>query len=127
MAFGPVTAAAAGAWKLGDLTVRRMGFGSMRLPQRGRAFETGTPPRDRGEAIAVLRRAVELGINHIDAAAFYFSSLRSASELINAALAPYPDDLVIVTKVGPGRDASGKWLPPARPGQLRGQVEENPR
>lgn len=125
MTFGPVDAAAAGTWKLGDLTVNRMGFGSMRLPQRGRAFEPGTPPRDRGEAIAVLRRAVELGVNHIDTAAFYFSSLRSANELISAALAPYPDDLVIVTKVGPSRDASGEWQPPATPRQLRGQVEEN--
>ena len=73
----------------------------------------------------MLRRAVELGVNHIDTAAFYFSSLRSANELINSALAPYPDDLVIVTKVGPGRDPSGQWLPTATPGQLRGQVEEN--
>jgi aryl-alcohol dehydrogenase-like predicted oxidoreductase len=75
--------------------------------------------------IAVLRRAVELGVNHIDTAAFYFSALRSANELINSALAPYPDDLVITTKVGPGRGPSGEWLPPARPEQLRGQVEEN--
>jgi aryl-alcohol dehydrogenase-like predicted oxidoreductase len=73
----------------------------------------------------VLHRAVELGVNHIDTAAFYFSSLRSANELINTALAPYPDGLVIVTKVGPGRDPSGEWLPAARPDQLRGQVEEN--
>jgi aryl-alcohol dehydrogenase-like predicted oxidoreductase len=73
----------------------------------------------------VLRRAVELGVNHIDTATVYFSPLRSANELINTALAPYPDDLVIVTKVGPGRDPSGEWLPAARPGQLRGQVEEN--
>ena len=64
-------------------------------------------------------------MNHIDTAAFYFSSIRSANELINSALAPYPDDLVIVTKVGPGRDPSGAWLPLARPDQLRGQVEEN--
>jgi aryl-alcohol dehydrogenase-like predicted oxidoreductase len=68
---------------------------------------------------------VELGVNHIDTAAFYFSALRSANELINSALAPYPDDLVIVTKVGPGRDSSGDWMPAARPDQLRGQVEEN--
>jgi aryl-alcohol dehydrogenase-like predicted oxidoreductase len=73
----------------------------------------------------VLRRAIELGVNHIDTAAFYFSSLRSANELINTALTPYPDDLVITTKVGPSRDPSGKWLPPAAPEQLRGQVEEN--
>ena len=117
-----MTAAAAGTWMLGDLTVNRMGFGAMRLPQTGRAFGAGAAPRDRAQAIAVLRRAVELGVNHIDTAAFYFSSLRSANELINTALAPYPDDLVIVTKVGPARDPSGQWAPAARPGQLRGQV-----
>ncbi|MGC5010744.1 oxidoreductase [Streptosporangium sp. DT93] len=118
-----ITAAAAGTWKLGDLTVNRIGFGAMRLPQNGEAFGDGTPS-DRGRAIAVLRRAVELGVNHIDTAAFYFSSLRSANELINRALAPYPDDLVIATKVWPGRDPSGKWWW-ATPEQLRGQVEEN--
>jgi aryl-alcohol dehydrogenase-like predicted oxidoreductase len=73
----------------------------------------------------VLRRAVELGVNHIDTAAFYFSPLRSANELINTALAPYPDDLVIATKVGPWRDPWGAWQGMARPDQLRGQVEEN--
>ena len=61
----------------------------------------GGGPGDRGQPVAVLRRAVELGIDHIDTAAFYFSPLRSASELINTALAPCPDDLVIATKVGP--------------------------
>ncbi len=100
-----------------------MGFGSMRLTGSA-AFDEGTPS-DRARSIAVLRRAVELGVNHIDTAAFYFSAIRSANELINSALGPYPDDLVIVTKVGPGRDASGEWLPLARPDQLRGQVEEN--
>jgi aryl-alcohol dehydrogenase-like predicted oxidoreductase len=64
-------------------------------------------------------------VNHIDTAAFYFSALRSANELINSALAPYPDDLVIVTKVGPGRDTWGRWTDAARPDKLRGQVEEN--
>jgi aryl-alcohol dehydrogenase-like predicted oxidoreductase len=118
-----VTAAAAGTWQLGDLTVNRLGFGAMRLTG-GAAFGRGTPG-DRDRSISVLRRAVELGVNHIDTAAFYFSPLRSANELINRALAPYPDDLVIATKVGPGRDPSGAWLPWATPGQLRGQVEEN--
>ncbi|WP_199552369.1 aldo/keto reductase [Streptomyces sp. N35] len=120
-----IDAAAAGTWKLGDLTVNRIGFGTMRLPQTGEAFAPGAAPRDRDQALAVLRRAVELGVNHLDTAAFYFSSLRSANELINQALAPYSDDLVIATKVGPGRDPSGRWLPHATPGQLRGQVEEN--
>jgi pyridoxine 4-dehydrogenase len=120
-----ITATDAGTWTLGDLTVNRLGFGAMRLTQDGRAFSADATPSDRDRAIAVLRRAVELGVNHIDTAAFYFSSLRSANELINSALAPYPDDLVIVTKVGPGRDPSGAWTDAARPDQLRGQVEEN--
>jgi aryl-alcohol dehydrogenase-like predicted oxidoreductase len=123
MAQETIPAAAAGTWRLGDLTVNRLGFGAMRLTGRN-PFGNG-PPGDRGQAITVLRRAVELGVNHIDTAAFYFSPLRSANELINTALAPYPDDLVIATKVGPGRDPSGEWLPWARPEQLRGQVEEN--
>jgi aryl-alcohol dehydrogenase-like predicted oxidoreductase len=115
-------ASAAGTWQLGDLTVNRMGLGAMRLTG-SLPFENGTPS-DRSRSIAVLRRAVELGVNHIDTAAFYFSALRSANELINTALAPYPDDLVIITKVGPGRDPWGEWYS-ARPDQLRGQVEEN--
>lgn len=118
-----MSADAAGTWTLGDRTVNRLGLGAMRLTGTA-AFDHGVP-RDRRTSIAVLRRAVELGVNHVDTAAFYFSSLRSANELIGAALAPYPDDLVIATKVGPGRDPSGGWLPFARPEQLRGQVEEN--
>ena len=110
-----IAAAAAGTWQLGDLTVNRMGFGAMRLTQHGSAFARAAVPSDRRQAIAVLRRAVELGVNHIDTAAFYFSALRSANELINTALAPYPDDLVIVTKVGPGRDPSGNWMDAASP------------
>ncbi|TMR20513.1 oxidoreductase [Nonomuraea turkmeniaca] len=116
------TAAAAGTWNLGDLTVNRIGFGAMRLTGSA-AFDLGTPS-DRDRAISVLRRAIELGVNHIDTAAFYFSRLRSANELINRALAPYPDDLVIATKVWPGRNPSGEWVW-ATPEQLRGQVEEN--
>ena len=123
MTHPAVTAAAAGTWTLGDLTVNRLGFGAMRLT--GPAPFDGGPPSDRTESIGVLRRAVALGVNHIDTAAFYFSALRSANELINSALAPYPDGLVIVTKVGPGRDAAGRWMDAARPDQLRGQVEEN--
>ncbi|CAG7645785.1 aldo/keto reductase [Actinacidiphila bryophytorum] len=123
MASRTITAAASGSRQLGDLTVHRIGFGAMRLTGSA-AFDLGVPS-DRERSIAVLRRAVELGVNHIDTAAFYFSSLRSANELIGRALAPYPDDLVIATKVGPGRDPSGQWLPLARPDQLRGQVEEN--
>ncbi|MFI9048448.1 aldo/keto reductase [Streptomyces sp. NPDC053427] len=118
-----VSAEVAGTWMLGGLTVNRIGFGAMRLTGSS-AFHEGTP-RARSQGVEVLRRAVELGVNHIDTAAFYFSRLRSANELINSALAPYPDDLVLAAKVGPARDASGAWTTPARPDQLRGQVEEN--
>jgi pyridoxine 4-dehydrogenase len=115
-----VTADIAGTWKLGDRTVNRIGFGAMRL--------TGMPwdekPKDRAESIAVLRRAVELGVNHIDTAAFYFLPTRSANELISTALQPYPEELLIATKVGPGQTRDG-GLEYARPDQLRGQVEEN--
>jgi aryl-alcohol dehydrogenase-like predicted oxidoreductase len=118
-----ITAAAAGTWTLGDMTVNRMGFGAMRLTGSA-AFHEGTPS-DRDRSIAVLRHAIELGVDHIDTAAFYFSSLRSANELINSALAPYPDDLLIAVKVGPYRDYSGEWGTAARPEDLRGHVEEN--
>ncbi|MDI5971000.1 aldo/keto reductase [Streptomyces sp. SL13] len=120
---GTNPAAAAGSWRLGDMEVNRIGFGAMRLTGSA-AFHLGTPS-ERDQALEVLRRAVELGVNHIDTAAFYFSRLRSANELINSALSPYPDDLVIATKVGPARTASGEWAAPARPDELRGQVEEN--
>ncbi|HLN76837.1 MAG TPA: aldo/keto reductase [Nocardioidaceae bacterium] len=120
-----ITAAAAGSWTLGDHTVNRMGFGSMRI--------TANPDRDL--AISVLRRAVELGVNHIDTAAFYVSPggpldvgsgpKRYATELIRDALAPYPDDLLIATKVGPGEDPATGFYQATTPAQLRRQVEEN--
>ncbi|MFF4592538.1 aldo/keto reductase [Amycolatopsis sp. NPDC001319] len=113
-------AAAAGTWRLGSLTVNRLGFGAMRLVP----FAGGTSA-DRERALTVLRRALELGVNHIDTAAFYFTPEFSSNEMINTALSPYADDLVLTTKVGPGRDPSGEFLPFARPDQLRGQVEEN--
>ncbi|MFF9814778.1 aldo/keto reductase [Streptomyces sp. NPDC014006] len=118
-----ITADSAGTWKLGDLTVSRVGFGAMRLTGSA-AFHHGTPS-DRNRSMAVLRKAVELGVDHIDTAAFYFSSLRSANELINSALSPYPDDLVIAVKVGPFRTYTGEWATSARPDELRGHVEEN--
>ncbi|MGW3967496.1 oxidoreductase [Amycolatopsis sp. NPDC005003] len=111
-------AAAAGTWKLGSFEVNRLGFGAMRLMS---ASDGGI--RARETSLAVLRRAVELGVNHFDTAAFYFAGPRSANELLNTALAPY-DDLVITTKVGPGRDYEGTFYT-ARPEQLRAQVEEN--
>ncbi|MFG3122213.1 aldo/keto reductase [Streptomyces sp. NPDC048201] len=118
-----ITAADSGTLTLGDLTVHRVGLGAMRLTGDA-AFHLGTPS-DRARSLAVLHRAMELGVNHIDTAAFYFSSLRSANELLNTALAPYPDDLVIATKVGPFREQDGSWGTAARPDQLRGHVEEN--
>lgn len=118
-----VTAEDSGTFTLGDLSVNRIGLGAMRLTGSA-PFHLGTPG-DRARSIAVLRTAVELGVNHIDTAAFYFSSLRSANELINTALAPYADGLVIATKVGPFRDQRGEWGTSARPDELRGHVEEN--
>lgn len=119
-----VTAAASGAWLLGgDLPVHRLGFGSMRLP--GRVPFDNTSVADRDRSIEVLRRARDLGVNHIDTAAFYFSAGLSANELINTALAPYASDLVIATKVGPRRDRAGAWATWAAPDELRGDVEEN--
>ncbi|OIK25065.1 aldo/keto reductase [Streptomyces malaysiense] len=119
------TAAAAGTWKLGDLEVSRVGYGAMRLTGNGMMGNSDGAPIDRAAAVALLHRAFELGVDHIDTAAFYFSPLRSANELINRALAGRHGDVVVATKVGPGRDAGGAWLPMARPDQLRGQVEEN--
>ena len=114
-------AGAGGTWQLGDRTVHRLGFGAMRL-----SGGLGDPePRPRETSIAVLRRAVELGVNHIDTAAFYFVPTRSANELISTALQPYADDLVITTKIGASRSRDGRFEPYARPDELRGQVEEN--
>lgn len=114
-------AAEAGTWTLGDRTVNRVGLGAMRLV--GMPWDEA--PRDRADSVAVLRRAVELGVNHIDTAAFYFLPSRSVNELISTALQPYGDDLTIVTKVGPSRARDGGFEAMGRPDQLRGQVEEN--
>ncbi|MEU4085431.1 aldo/keto reductase [Streptomyces aureus] len=124
-----MNAADAGTWKLGDLEVNRIGYGAMRLTGNGMEGNSDGPPIDRDLAVRLLRRAVDQGVNHIDTASFYFSPLRSANELINRALSAsrssYRDDVVVVTKVGPGREPSGAWQGMARPDQLRGQVEEN--
>jgi pyridoxine 4-dehydrogenase len=146
-------AAAAGTWRLGDLPVNRLGFGAKRLAGSGNGSgHSGSgkagagagqlSAADQERMVGLLRRAVELGVNHIDTAAFYpsfrqdlpgnhFTSLNSdgpsnhfiglnmANEVIQEALAPYPDDLVIATKVGPLEHGL------ARPDQLRGLVEEN--
>src|SRR5450631_1253903 len=83
--------------------VHRVGFGAMQLPGPG----VFGPPRDRDQALAVLRRGVELGVNHLDTAQFYGPGV--ANELIRQALHPYPDDLVLVSKVGAARDGDGAW------------------
>ncbi|MGW6508053.1 oxidoreductase [Streptomyces niveus] len=103
----------------GDLTINRLGFGAMRLA-------TGTfdgPTRPSATGIAVLRRAVELGVNHIDTAGFYGRGGVRANEQIRTALAPYPPDLVIATKVGPLPGPDGVPSGQATPDQLRGLVE----
>jgi len=104
---------------LGDLTVNRIGFGAMQLAGPG----VFGPPADRGEAIAVLRRAVELGVNHIDTSDYYGPHV--TNELIKEALHPYPEDLVIVTKVGGRRDATGNWLSAMESDELRQAVQDN--
>jgi pyridoxine 4-dehydrogenase len=99
--------------------VARIGFGAMQLPGPG----VLGPPRDRAVAFAVLRRAIELGVNHIDTADYYGPKV--ANELIHAALHPYPEDLVLVTKVGAERDRQGGWILAQRPSELRAGVEAN--
>src|SRR4051794_22428548 len=124
MVSGTTTAAAAGTWTLGDRTVNRLGFGAMRLTGTG-GMGSGED-RDPEQSAAVVRRAVELGVNHIDTAGFYFSRSARANAVIRDALAPYPEDLTIVTKVGPGRDVeTGEWRDWAKPEQLRAHVEHN--
>lgn len=106
-------------FSLGRFPVARIGFGAMQLPGPG----VFGPPRDRDEALAVLRRAVELGVNHIDTAQYYGPKV--ANELIREALYPYPDNLAIVSKVGGRRDDTGAWLPVSEPDDLRRDIQDN--
>ena len=112
-------------WRLGDREVRRIGFGTKRL-----AGNAGGGPDVQERAVALLRRAVELGVNHLDTADFYptyaedgqtrsFESLQWANDVIRRALAPYPEDLVVATKVGPTEQGM------ARPDELPALVEGN--
>jgi aryl-alcohol dehydrogenase-like predicted oxidoreductase len=119
MAAEPTThpAAAAGTVTLGDLTVNRMGFGAMRLTGQGIWGE----PADREAAKAVLRRAVELGVNLIDTANSYGPEV--SEQLIADALHPYPDDLVVATKGGLTRPGPGDWQRDGRPESLRDALE----
>src|SRR4051794_20537479 len=95
--------ATAGTVSIGDLTVPRLGFGAMRLPGPG----VWGPPADREQALAVVRRAIDLGVRVIDTAWYY--GLDVANEIIAAALRPYPEDLVLVTKLGARRTDDGRW------------------
>jgi pyridoxine 4-dehydrogenase len=106
-------------YPLGRFSVSRIGFGAMQLPGPG----VFGPPRDRDEALAVLRRAVDLGVDHIDTAQYYGPGV--ANELIREALHPYPGTLALVSKVGARRDGSGSWLPYDEPDQLRRGIEDN--
>jgi pyridoxine 4-dehydrogenase len=104
---------------LGDKKIKRLGFGAMQLAGRG----VFGPPRDIDGARAVLRRAVELGVDHIDTSQYYGPEI--VNDLIREALHPYPADLKLVTKVGARRDAEGAWLPANTPAELRDGVEAN--
>jgi aryl-alcohol dehydrogenase-like predicted oxidoreductase len=114
-----VTSSGAQHYVLGAATVSRIGFGAMQLPGPG----VFGPPRDHDAAIAVLRRAADLGVDHIDTAQYYGPSV--ANELIREALYPYRECLALVSKVGARRDHSGGWLPYDRPAQLRQGIEDN--
>jgi aryl-alcohol dehydrogenase-like predicted oxidoreductase len=106
-------------FSIGSRRVRRIGFGAMRLPGPG----VWGPPADRDAALAVLRRAVALGVDHIDTAQYYGPDV--ANELIRAALHPYPEGLLIATKVGARRGGDRSWQPAATPEELRAAVHDN--
>jgi len=104
---------------LGDKPINRIGFGAMQLAGPG----VFGPPRDPDAVRAVLRRAIELGVDHIDTAQYYGPDV--VNDLIREALYPYPENLKLVTKVGGRRDDRGAWLPAQSPAELRSGVEEN--
>jgi len=111
--------ASAGAFRLGDRTVRRMGYGAMQLAGKG----VFGPPKDRAACIAVLREAVASGVDHIDTSDFYGPHV--TNEIIAEALHPYPKGLTIVTKVGARRGADASWLPAQSPAELADAVHDN--
>ena len=108
-----------GRYPVGDFELTRVGYGAMQLA----GPHVFGPPKDRDEAIAVLRAAVELGINHIDTSDYYGPYV--TNEIIREALSPYPDDLHLVTKVGARRDEQGGWPSARSPEELRQQVHDN--
>ena len=109
----------AGTFTIGDRTVRRLGYGAMQLAGPG----VFGPPKDRDAALAVLREAVASGVNHIDTSDFYGPHV--TNQLIREALHPYPDDLVIVTKIGARRGDDGSWIPAPSPEELTRGVHDN--
>ncbi|RWN46620.1 MAG: aldo/keto reductase family oxidoreductase [Mesorhizobium sp.] len=111
--FAPAT------FKLGSHTVKRLGYGAMQLAGPG----VFGPPKDHDAALAVLREAIAQGIDHIDTSDFYGPHV--TNRLIREALAPYPDDLVIVTKIGARRGPDGSWLPAFSPEALTQAVHDN--
>jgi pyridoxine 4-dehydrogenase len=108
-----------GTFRLGDLLVKRLGYGAMQLSGPG----IFGPPRDRETALAVLREAVSSGVNHIDTSDYYGPHI--TNQLIREALHPYPDDLVIVTKIGATRGEDASWLPASSAAELRQAVHDN--
>jgi aryl-alcohol dehydrogenase-like predicted oxidoreductase len=108
-----------GTFRLGDRRVHRLGYGAMQLAGPG----VFGPPKDRDAALAVLRTAVESGVDHIDTSDFYGPHV--TNQLIREALHPYRDDLVIVTKIGAKRDDKGGWLPAFSPAELTSAVHDN--
>jgi aryl-alcohol dehydrogenase-like predicted oxidoreductase len=104
---------------LGDKPINRIGFGAMQLAGPG----VFGPPRDPDAVRAVLRRAIELGVDHIDTAQYYGPDI--VNDLIRESLHPYPENLKLVTKVGGRRDDQGAWLPAQSPAELRAGVEDN--
>ncbi|MGK4003773.1 aldo/keto reductase family oxidoreductase [Sorangium sp. So ce1036] len=111
--------AQAGTFSLGTRTVKRMGYGAMQLAGPG----VFGPPKDRDAAVAVLREAVALGVNHIDTSDFY--GPRVTNQIIRQALHPYPDDLTLVTKIGAVRGEDGAWLPAYSAEALTQAVHDN--
>src|SRR5579872_2088905 len=109
----------AGVFSLGDHTVHRMGYGAMQLAGPG----VFGPPKDRSSALAVLREAVEAGVDHIDTSDFYGPHI--TNQLIQEALHPYPENLVIVTKVGAVRGSDASWIPAQGKAELTRAVHDN--
>ncbi len=109
----------AGTFRLGDRIVNRIGYGAMQLAGPG----VFGPPKDRDAAITVLREAIALGVNHIDTSDYYGPHI--TNHIIREAISPYPDDLLLVTKVGAKRGADGSWLPAFDQDDLERAVEDN--